>query len=138
MPETKQPPTVEDRFWAKVNADGPCWEWDARRHETGYGQFHPQPGRTVYAHVFAWEVLIGPVPAGLELDHLCRSRHCVNPDHLEPVTRRENVIRSCGGRCRRGHALTPANTIVYRNGARTCRTCRVVWLQGRRKAAVTA
>lgn len=88
------------RFWSKVNADGPCWEWTAAIGQTGgYGKYSlplndgSGKGRYVYAHRYAYEILVGPVDESLDLDHLCRNRKCVNPDHLEPVTRRENLRR---------------------------------------------
>lgn len=122
-----------DRFWSKVDADGDCWEWTASvnvRH--GYGQFHWK-GRPHRAHVLAWESLVGPVAEGHELDHRCRNRRCVNPDHLEPVTRRVNTLRSPTAptainarktHCIRGHALRGTNLYVRPNGHRNCRSCR--------------
>jgi hypothetical protein len=90
----------EVAFWAKVNKDGPlsahrpdlgpCWLWTAAHHR--YGIFQPEKGNQL-AHRIAYEMLVGPVPEGLELDHLCRVTLCVNPAHLEPVTHRENVRR---------------------------------------------
>ena len=82
-----------DRFWARVDV-GLCWEWTGS-NDRGYGMFRLD-GRTVRAHRWAWETLVGPIPRGLHLDHLCRNPPCVNPDHLEPVTQPENI--------RRGHA----------------------------------
>jgi hypothetical protein len=80
------------RFWAKVEKTDGCWFWRARIIATGYGSFSLD-GRKVMAHRFAYELLVGPIPEDLELDHLCRVRHCVNPAHLEPVTHRENILR---------------------------------------------
>src|SRR5262245_23051821 len=92
-------PSAEERFWAKVNKDGPvpsirpelgqCWIWHGSVKEHGYGSFN----RT-QAHRFAYEAIEGAIPPGLELDHLCLVRNCVRPDHLEVVTRRENILRS--------------------------------------------
>lgn len=84
--------TLEDRFWAKVDVRGPCWEWTASTRY-GYGQFMVG-NRSMLAHRFAWQMLVGPIPDGLELDHLCRNPACVSPDHLEPVTHRENMRRA--------------------------------------------
>jgi hypothetical protein len=84
--------TPEERFWAKVDANGVCWEWLAGKLPTGYGSFRVN-GKSLYAHRFAWETLMGPIPAGLVLDHLCRNPSCVNPDHLEPVTDKVNINR---------------------------------------------
>lgn len=134
MPRTYQRMPPEVRFWAKVNADGVCWEWDGRRHKLGYGQFSPRHGEPpVGAHQFAYEHLVGPVPEGLELDHLCRNRCCVCPEHLEPVTHLVNCQRSqrhypTASTCRRGHPFTPENTGHNPNGQRYCRTCkRAAW-----------
>ena len=86
----KQP--LEVRFWSQVNKAGDCWEWTGSLRR-GYGRF--KTGRTsVTAHRFSYEHMVGPIPEGLELDHLCRNTACVRPDHLEPVTRLVNVRRS--------------------------------------------
>ena len=96
---------ASERFWTKVDknhgkpldlrdlSDG-CWEWVAGTSD-GYGQFWVK-GSNMSAHRYAYELLIGPVPNGLDLDHLCMCRRCVNPAHLEPVTRAENNARGTG------------------------------------------
>lgn len=118
------------RFWAKVDRsdeDG-CWLWLAHT-AAGYGRFRlSNPRRIEGAHRVAYELLIGPIPEGLDIDHLCRNRSCVNPAHLEPVTRGENVRRGARGRlvthCPQGHAYDEPNTYVDPQGLRHCRACR--------------
>lgn len=87
--------TDEIRFWAKVDAwDGvACWNWLGAKSHDGYGRFRTSGQRTRIAHRVAYEMCVGPIPAGLTLDHLCRNRRCMNPAHMEEVTRRENLLR---------------------------------------------
>lgn len=121
--------TPEERFWSKVDA-GDCWQWTDSLVTGGYGVFRVGT-RSVGAHRWAWEHLVGPIPSGLQLDHLCRNHGCVNPDHLEPVTQLENGRRGAVGarlrlrtHCNHGHEFTPENTAFYKaNGSRSCRTC---------------
>lgn len=132
-----QRPTAEERFWAKVDRRGPdeCWPWTAGLWGGGYGAFAmPSYGnryRNVYAHRFAYELLVGPIAEGMVIDHLCRNRACVNPAHLEPVTKRENTLRGTSPiannrrltHCRRGHPFDAANTFIDLGGNRHCRAC---------------
>lgn len=130
------------RFWSKVhvNVATGCWEWRARIHRQGYGQFGVASGQMKGAHRVAYEALVGTVPAGLELDHLCRVRHCVNPRHLEPVTHAENMRRGVvwefnrnKTQCLRGHAFDEMNTLyVKRSNERQCRTCNRDRMRARR------
>lgn len=83
---------AEARFWSKVVPTGFCWEWHGSKSKKGYGQA-TFAGKNRQAHRVAYELLVGPIPEGLTLDHICRAHHCVNPDHLEPVTSAENVRR---------------------------------------------
>ncbi len=117
----------------KIDASGDCWEWDGFVRSDGYARgFHN--GRRDYVHRLIWEILVGPIPKGLDIDHLCRNRSCVNPDHLEPVTRGENLRRSHATiqaqetrrtHCPQGHAYSAANTYVSPGGSRrNCRTCK--------------
>lgn len=104
------------RFWSRVRKTDGCWEWLGGKTVYGYGQYAVGiPGLTQRAHKLSWESVNGPVPSGLVLDHLCRNRMCVRPDHLEAVTNRENVLRGVGisasnakkTHCKRGHELEP-------------------------------
>lgn len=123
--------TAVERFNAKIERlPNECIVWTACQDGRGYGFF--QVGdRSIRAHRWLWEHENGPVPAGMQLDHLCRNRLCVNPKHLEPVTQRENILRGeCPAavnarktHCVRGHELSGANLVVRRDGARSCRTC---------------
>lgn len=127
--------TVDERFWEKVDVGHPlgCWEWTGYRRLGEHGMFNAKSGTSpVYAHRWAYEFLMGPIPDGLQLDHLCRNPPCVNPDHLEPVTARENTRRSeslviriwRSGTCNRGHPRTPEHLYIRPdNGYRMCRTC---------------
>lgn len=137
MTRTKTP---AERFWLKVNksgpvsllrgAPGPCWIWEASSDRRGYGQFFD--GNTmVKAYKWAYVSALGPVAAGLDLDHRCRVRACCNPAHLDPVDHRTNVLRGMSpgaisyrtNRCFKGHELTPENTGTRPNGSRICKTC---------------
>lgn len=122
------------RFWPKVDRRGPdrCWPWRPTAAAGTYGKFWTG-SRLVWAHRFAYELIVGPIPEGLQLDHLCRNRNCVNAAHLEPVTNKINCLRGTGfaaenhrkTQCPQGHKYVPANT--YRNalGWRECRACKV-------------
>lgn len=118
----------QERFWEKVDrrGDDECWPWLAALSDKGYGMFNATFSGTGVAHRIAYMLLIGPVPDGLVLDHLCRVRHCVNPSHLEPVTAEENTsrgIRATQTHCKRGHEFTAENTERRPNGTRSCVTC---------------
>ena len=113
-----------ERFWEKVAKSDGCWTWLAATDQNGYGTF----GRREKAHRVAFALTGGTVPDGHELDHLCRNRACVRPDHLEPVTHAENMRRGAAARppathCRRGHSLSGHNEVRRPNGHRQCRVC---------------
>lgn len=122
------PRDPEIRFFSKVDAEGPCWEWTASLAK-GYGQFWTGE-RIQMAHIWAWNFLVGEVAEGLDLDHLCRNRRCVNPDHLEPVTRGVNLSRGAHRNktkthCPRGHVYDEQNTYTWgRTNYRQCRACK--------------
>lgn len=122
--------TVEVRFWAKVDKTGECWLWLGLLNGKGYGTGFrvSKERRSVLAHRWAWEMAHGPIPEGLEIDHLCRNRACVRLDHLEAVEHAINVQRGLKGvlytHCKQGHPMITANLkISRRTGARSCREC---------------
>lgn len=131
-----------ERLWSKVAAVGnlcECWEWTGGSDGKGYGKFSLDATRSGYrttkAHRAIYEVLVGPIPDGMELDHLCRNRSCVNPAHMEVVTHEVNSLRGESfsaenarkTHCPRGHEYTPENTYVApKRPRRACRTCRAV------------
>lgn len=125
------------RFMDKLEmiTESGCWVWMACCNGNGYGRFGLS-GRTVYAHRFAFELLRGPIPPGLEIDHLCRVRSCVNPYHMEAVTDRVNTLRGESvsalhhrkSKCSNGHALTGDNvriefSKISKYGRRRCKQC---------------
>lgn len=116
------------RFFAMIDS-GECWEWSGQR-VNGYGRFQLND-RNRTAHQVAYELFVGPIPEGLEIDHLCRNRACVNPTHMELVTHRENVLRGetiaarnfYGTECVNGHPWSPETTGRRHDGGRFCRPC---------------
>lgn len=122
---------IEERLFAKVDATGICWLWTGAKNRGGYGAISKgrREGAAV-VHRVVWELLVGPIPEGADLDHLCRVRACCNPDHLEPVSRAVNVARGshrAGAprrtHCKRGHAFTAENSIPNGPNGRACRIC---------------
>jgi hypothetical protein len=125
-------PTLPERFWSKVQLRPTgCWEWTASL-STGYGQCFIG-GRVDKAHRVTYMALVGPIPEGLVLDHLCRNRACCNPEHLEPVSNKENILRGVSPsanqarrtHCRKGHPLegenlSPGQVLIGKRGCRTC------------------
>jgi hypothetical protein len=131
--------TVEEfpqRIADKIQVTGFCWLWTGAT-DRGYPRVAYPLGveRSARAHRVVYELLVGKIPKGKYLDHLCRVRRCVNPDHLEPVTARENTLRSpispaalnsLKTHCPRGHEYAGDNLGVYRQGSRYCRACKRV------------
>ncbi len=120
-----------------------CWVWTRYLDASGYGRLRVD-GRKTLAHRAAFELLRGPIPEGLQIDHLCRRRACVNPDHLEPVSLQENVARGLSGaaqaartECPQGHPYTPENTIQHSSGFRRCRICHNAQGRARRARATS-
>jgi hypothetical protein len=110
------------KFWSYFEKSEGCWLWTGPLSKEGYGRTK-QAGEW-YAHRASWVLHRGPIPEGLELDHLCRNTRCVNPDHLEPVTHAENVRRGLTKlACLRGHFYTPENTVTFACEGRKKRHC---------------
>lgn len=124
---------LPDRIADKIDAAGLCWEWTAA-NSGGYGYvWDSEEKRMRPATRVVWELLVGEIPDGYEMDHLCRNPPCVNPDHLEPVTHAENQRRGAHNNwwtlhhsnyCPNGHEYTDRNTYIDPKGTRNCRTCR--------------
>ncbi len=129
---TPDDPRLGPGFSNRIRVADDCWIWLGAKLPQGYGAWR-RPGHTTRrAHLLVWRILVGPVPDGLELDHLCRVTACVNPAHMEAVTHRENMRRSVMASharhselCRPGrHLLTPSTTYEAPNGDRYCRECK--------------
>ncbi len=120
-----------------VNPETACWVWEGAPTKDGYGQAANRKkweGKRKYAHRVSYECFVGPIPEGLEIDHLCRNRRCCNPSHLEPVTRSINNIRGLVGHkarainlakthCPQGHSYSGKNLYLCKKGFRHCNTC---------------
>lgn len=92
-PHLPQKPSAEDRFWAKVDKSGDCWEWTGAKTKAGYPAF---ACKAHYGHRFAWEMVNGPIPDQHEIDHRCHNTICVRPDHLRLATRKQNIENHSG------------------------------------------
>jgi len=113
------PPIIDN-----IDITDDCWLWQGRHNPKGYGIVKSKAAGTTIVHRVVWLALVGSIPEGLQLDHLCRVKHCVNPDHLDPVTNAENMRRSVGYRalkrfCVNGHDIGK----VGRNSNRACTQC---------------
>jgi hypothetical protein len=143
----EQRTNFERRFWPKVKksneAEG-CWIWTGTLSKAGYGQIRLFASKkaigkklTIFAHRASYEMFKGSIPDKNELDHLCKKPPCINPDHLESVTHRENDIRGDGlagtnhrkTHCKHGHPFSSDNLYITPSGTRQCRTCRRTWMR---------
>jgi HNH endonuclease len=120
------------RFWSRVEKQFlGCWIWSGVKTKGGYGVFYIKKQHT-YAHRNSYRIFKGDIPEGLHIDHLCRARNCVNPDHLELVTPIENTMRGNSSQainarkthCKNGHEFSGYNLLFRSNGSRICRKCR--------------
>lgn len=128
---------LRQRFLAKVDKSGDCWLWTGAKTNLGYGCVWSGPGGSqVLAHRVSWELHRGPIPAGLQIDHICRVPSCVRPEHLEPVSPSVNTARgyapSLGAafqlaktHCPQEHPYDAVNTYINKRGGRMCKTC--IW-----------
>lgn len=132
-----------DSFWAKVDKTEGCWNWLGHIAKDGYAK-HYYDGSNKLAHRLSFMFSGGKLQSGMEIDHLCRNRSCVNPDHLEQVTPRTNTLRSHNmaakhavrTHCNKGHEFTEENTYVRTDGGRRCRTClRHKWLMQKQQCS---
>lgn len=132
--------SMQTDFWPYVDmSPNGCWNWTGTTTH-GYGYVKTSllsPTRTRRAHRVAYENLVGNIPIGLQLDHICRNRACVNPEHLRPVSARENTLRSTSpsavfavrNTCNEGHPLSGGNLLLRKDGGRKCRACHAAYMR---------
>lgn len=122
---------VAEKLMLNHRIEGGCWRWTGAHISTGYGQLDVG-GKRKGVHRLAYTAFVGPIPEGMDIDHACNVRDCINPEHLRPMSHRDNILRSAGPpglnawktHCKRGHEFTPENTRIPRPGHRECWTCR--------------
>lgn len=130
--------TLEERFWEKVIVKGEddCWEWIGAKRRKGYGAINID-GKYPSSHRVSYEMQYGKIPENQVIDHLCRNPACVNPNHLEAVSQKENLARGIGisainaakTHCPKGHEYTPENTNISKKNQRSCRICQLEYLR---------
>lgn len=134
MAVTRRP--ISERLWERVVKSNGCWEWTGPCSDGGYGVISTggREGRLLRTHRVAYELLSGPIPDGLHIDHLCKNRKCCNPAHLEPVTQAENNRRAFANHthCPRGHELPPKTKPGVRRPQ--CKECKKEYDAARYKA----
>lgn len=132
---------LDPRIWDKVEADGDCWIWQGTRTERGWAQWTDSRNarKKWRVHRLVYMSMVGDIPDGLTLDHLCQRKLCINPYHMEPVPSVVNQARWAASRtkCRNGHEVTPETTYHRSRGDRECRLCITLSL-GRRRNARTS
>lgn len=121
-----------DNFWSKVDKTDTCWNWKGTKNPDGYGLFRVDKIK-VGSHRFSYELHKGKISKGFVIDHLCRNRSCVNPDHLEVVSNKENILRGISQsatnakktHCKHGHILSGDNLIIYFYKGKKHRYCKI-------------
>lgn len=120
----------KDKIWTKVSKTKGCWEWSGRKTSKGYGRYAVYPNKAEYAHRLVWVLCGNTIPKGLVLDHICKNRGCVNPNHLDLVTIRQNTLENSDSapsknikktHCKHGHKLV----LKYESG-RKCKECTII------------
>lgn len=129
----KKSKDIENRFWSMVNKTEGCWNWLGSTCNDGYGRISTsKAGKYIYAHRFSFELKNGQIPSGMTIDHICRNRKCVNPDHLRVVSNRENILSGISPsafhakqtHCIHGHPFSGDNLIIRKSGGRDCKECK--------------
>jgi len=114
-------PLTAETFMNHVEVTNGCWLWMEKRTREGYGRWGAE-----FAHRLSYVLHKGPIPAGMQIDHLCFNPSCVRPSHLQvvdPITNSRRNLKALATECPRGHPYTPENTLRQHGGRRRCRTC---------------